>query len=180
MSLGTTLERIMREWMVARTEPFAKHSLASFIRGSATKEIEAAITNPHGLTVKGSAGAGQWAVVPWISIFDDVVTDSATRGYYVVYLFHSSGSVVHLSLNQGTTATRAEFKEDTRAVLRDRAMLMRRRLEDFSDRLPVTAIDLGSNAQLPADYCAGHSMGQSYSVAELRRRQFSSATSTQR
>jgi len=167
MSLGTTLERMMREWTVARTEPFANHSLASFIRGPATKEIEAAIANPHGLTVKGSAGAGQWAAVPWISIFDDVVTDSATRGYYVVYLFHSSGSVVHLSLNQGTTATRAEFKEDTRAVLRDRAMLMRRRLEDFSERLPVTAIDLGANAQLPADYCAGHSMGQSYSAAEL-------------
>ena len=38
MSLGTALERIMREWTVARTEPFANHSLASFIRGPATKD----------------------------------------------------------------------------------------------------------------------------------------------
>ena len=91
MSLGTTLERMMREWTVACTEPFANHSLASFIRGPATKEIEAAIANPHGLTVKGSAGAGQWAAVPWISIFDDVVTDSATRGYYVVYILMAVG-----------------------------------------------------------------------------------------
>jgi 5-methylcytosine-specific restriction protein A len=95
------------------------------------------------------------------------VTDSATRGYYVVYLFHSEGSLVHLSLNQGTTATRAEFKENTRPVLRDRATLMRRRLDDFSGRLSVTSIDLGSQSQLPADYCAGHAVGLSYTAGEL-------------
>ena len=103
----------------------------------------------------------------WISIFDDVVTDSATHGYYVVYLFHSEGSIVHLSLNQGATDTRTEFKETTRPVLRDRATLMRRRLEDFSERLSISTIDLGSRAQLPADYCAAHAMGLTYVVAEL-------------
>jgi hypothetical protein len=29
-------------------------------------------------------------VVPWVAVFDPLVTDSATRGYYPVYLFHSS------------------------------------------------------------------------------------------
>ena len=99
--------------------------------------------------------------------FDDIVTDSATHGYYVVYLFHATGSVVHLSLNQGTTAVRAEFKENTRPALRDRAALMRRRLDDFSTRLPISSIELGSQAQLPADYCAAHAMGRTYSLAEL-------------
>jgi 5-methylcytosine-specific restriction enzyme A len=167
MSLRPSLERIMTEWRGARAERFAQHPLASFIRVEAAQEVEAALASHRGLTVKGSAGAGQWAAVPWLSVFDDVVTNSATRGYYVVYLFHSEGSLVHLSLNQGTTATRAEFKENTRAVLRDRATLMRRRLDDFSSRLPVTSIDLGSQAQLPADYCAGHSMGLTYAAGEL-------------
>ena len=89
MSLKTALERIMNEWRVARTERFAQHPLASFIRGDATKEVELALASRRGLSVKGSPGAGQWAAVPWISVFDDIVTDSATHGYYVVYLFHS-------------------------------------------------------------------------------------------
>jgi hypothetical protein len=59
-----------------------------------------------GLLVEGSAGAGNWAAVPWISIFDPAITTSATDGYYVVYLFHVNKPVVHLSLNQGTTAVR--------------------------------------------------------------------------
>ena len=51
--------------------------------------VELALASRRGLSVKGSPGAGQWAAVPWISVFDDIVTDSATHGYYVVYLFHS-------------------------------------------------------------------------------------------
>jgi 5-methylcytosine-specific restriction protein A len=167
MGLKVVLERITIEWHSARKERFAQHPLASFIRDEAAKEVQQTLANGQGLTVEGSAGAGQWAAVPWISVFDDVVTDSATRGYYIVYLFHSAGSFVHLSLNQGTTATRAEFKANTRAVLRDRATLMRHRLEDFSERLSVTSIDLGSQARLPADYCAGHAMGLTYTAARL-------------
>ena len=167
MSIRAALERVMNEWTAARTGQFGQHPLAVFIRGAAAREVEQSLANLRGLTVKGSAGAGQWAAVPWISVFDDVVTDTATRGYYVVYLFHATAPTVHLSLNQGTTATRAEFKENTREVLRDRAMLIRRRLDDFSERLPVTSIELGSSAQLPADYVAGHAMGQTYSVYNL-------------
>ena len=167
MSLRSSLERVMSEWTAARTDQFGKHPLAAFIRGDAAREVRLALSSPRGLTVKGSAGAGRWAAVPWIAVFDDVVTDSATHGYYVVYLFHASVPLVHLSLNQGTTATREEFKENTRPVLQDRAVLMRRRLDDFSVRLPVTSIDLGSQAQLPADYAAGHAMGLSYSAAAL-------------
>jgi 5-methylcytosine-specific restriction protein A len=105
--------------------------------------------------------------VPWISIFDPAITTSATRGYYVVYLFHVADQKVHLSLNQGTTAVREEFKGETRAVLADRAELMRKRVSDFATSLPVTKIDLGSNARLPGDYVAGHSLGVTYNLATL-------------
>ena len=69
-----------------------------------------------GLNVEGSSGAGNWAAVPWISIFDPSVTTSATRGYYVVHLFHTSDPVVHVSLNQGTTAVREEFGNRAREI----------------------------------------------------------------
>lgn len=44
---------------------------------------------------------------------------------------------------------------------------MRRRLEDFTPQLATTSIELSSNAQLPADYEAGHAIGLTYPAAEL-------------
>jgi 5-methylcytosine-specific restriction protein A len=81
MSLRDALERGMAVWQQARTEPFAQHPLAVFIRGEAADEVEGSLANKKGLTVRGSAGAGQWAAVPWVAVFDELVTDSATHGY---------------------------------------------------------------------------------------------------
>jgi 5-methylcytosine-specific restriction protein A len=137
MTLKAALERVMNEWGVVHLEEYAEHPLARHIRGDATDEMKKAVGSPAGLSFKGSAGSGQWAAVPWMAIFDDVVTDTATEGYYVVYLFHTFEPVVHLSLNQGTTGTRAEFKGATHDVLRERAQLIRRRLPDFDDYLSL-------------------------------------------
>jgi 5-methylcytosine-specific restriction enzyme A len=167
MALRAALERVMNEWSGVHLEEYAEHPLAQYIRGEATQEVTKAVADPIGLSFKGSAGAGQWAAVPWIAVFDDVVTDTATEGYYVVYLFHPSDPIVHLSLNQGTTGTRAEFKSATHDVLKERAQLIRRRLADFVQRLPITSIDLGSIAGLPGDYAAGHAMGVVYSPSTL-------------
>jgi len=52
-------------------------------------------------------------------------------------------------------------------VLADRAELIRKRVSDFSQLLPVTLINLGSEARLPADYVAGHALGASYALASL-------------
>lgn len=80
-------------------------------------------------------------------------------------------SVVHLSLNQGTTAVREEFSNKAREVLNDRAELMRKRISDFATLLPVTAIDLGSTARLPGDYVAGHALGLTYTAGALPQEQ---------
>jgi hypothetical protein len=108
-----------------------------------------------------------WAEVPWLAAFDPIVTDGATRGYYVVYLFHVSESIVHLSLNQGTTAVREEFGSTARHVLSERAAFIHERLPDFVLRLSATQIALGSTARLPGDYAAGHALGVTYSLDNL-------------
>jgi 5-methylcytosine-specific restriction protein A len=84
-----------------------------------------------------------------------------------VYLFHSSLPIVHLSLNQGTTEAEKEFGSEALRVLRERAALMRSRLPDFAGSLGVTEIDLGSTADLPAGYVAGHALGYTYQTDEL-------------
>jgi MrcB-like, N-terminal domain len=80
----------------------------------------------------------------------------------VVYLFHASEPVIHLSLNQWTTVAREEFGAETRKVLADRAAFIRKRISDFAEILPATTIDLGSEARLPGDYAAGHALGMTY------------------
>src|SRR5208282_2412328 len=133
MALRDTLATIITEYPSAKAEPFAANPLAAFIRQNAAEAVEEALGElGEGLQVEGSAGAGNWAAVPWISVFDPAITTSATHGYYVVYLFHIAKPVVHLSLNQGTTAVREEFGARAREILQDRADLMRKRVADFS------------------------------------------------
>jgi 5-methylcytosine-specific restriction protein A len=168
MPLHETLKTIITDYPNATNEPFAGHSLAAFIRHDAASTVEGALGElGAGLLVEGSAGAGNWAAVPWISVFDPAITTSATHGYYVVYLFHVSDPVVHLSLNQGTTAVREEFRARAREILQDRADLMRKRVAEFAEMLPITKIDLGSSARLPGDYSAGHALGVSYELSTL-------------
>src|SRR5438552_1909222 len=129
MPLLDTLQRIITEYPESKDEPVTGHPLAAFIRHAAAEAVEGALGEKGaGLKVEGSAGAGNWAAVPWISVFDPAITTSATHGYYVVYLFHVNQPLVHLSLNQGTTAVREEFGRSAREILRDRAELMRKRV----------------------------------------------------
>jgi 5-methylcytosine-specific restriction protein A len=38
-----------------------------------------------------------------------LITETAQRGYYIVYLFRGDGAAVHLSINQGTTQVLGEY-----------------------------------------------------------------------
>ena len=168
MGLRETLQRILIEYPTSKSKPLEGDPLAQFIRRAAPMSVSTALgTDSMGLFIQGSPGQGNWAAVPWIGIFDPTITSSATAGYYVVYLFNAIEPVVHLSLNQGTTIVREEFKAKTRDILSNRAQFMRDRLADYQVGLPVSNIELGSDARLPGDYAAGHAMGTSYNLEAL-------------
>lgn len=162
--ISDALKKILKTYSQAKTEPFTNHEIANFIRKQAAKEIEAYAT---GLIVRGSAGQSQWASVPWISVFDPLVTTTATKGYYVVYLFASDMSSVSISMNQGTTAVRNEFGRNTHNVLQERAALIRSRVPEYKETFSEPNIDLNSNADLPLDYQAGHAFGKTYNFQEI-------------
>src|SRR3954447_20527047 len=69
--------------------------------------------------VRGSAGAGNQAEIPWVAILPPGL-EGASEGRYVVYLFASPGDCVFLSLSQAVTghakaelpALAAELRED--------------------------------------------------------------------
>ena len=111
MSLGHALRRIVEEYPLARLDPPAGHPLAAVIRRGAPDELRAALEPIDGpFLVKGSPGRGShWAAIPWVAVFDPAVTTSATRGYYLVYLFPAHREVVHLSLAQGAVAATSRW-----------------------------------------------------------------------
>ena len=57
----------------AKIEPFGGNPLANFLRHQAADKVQNALGGlGAGLTVEGSAG--NWAVVPWIFVFDPAIT----------------------------------------------------------------------------------------------------------
>lgn len=168
MGLRESFSQWATDFAVARVSPFGKNATAEWIRANLRDAVESSAKPVLAdYIVKGSAGAGNWAQVTWVSIFDPSVTDSATRGFYVVYLLSEDGTQLHLSLNQGTTVVTEEFGARARTILRERASFMRQRISDFLDSLPVTEIHLAGQSGLPAGYAAGHAMGKTYITAAL-------------
>ena len=169
MTLGHALRRIVEEYPLARLDPPAGHPLAWMIRKGAPDELRAALAPIDGpFLVKGSPGRGsRWAAVPWLAVFDPAVTASATRGFYLVYLFPAHREAVHLSLAQGTVAAIRAHGPGAEAHLRASGDRLRDRLSDFADRLPNRSITLGTAAELPEGYEAAHILGLTYGLDDL-------------
>ena len=164
------LERILVDYPAVFAGSLEAKKLTQFIRQDAPHSLEAAL--PQTLSnrlCRGGCGIGTLATVPWLAVFDPLVTDSATRGYYVVYLFNKDTGVIYLSLNQGATALRAEFRSRAPEVLRDRAALMRTRVHDFFASFDSSPIQLRFTkaSDLPGDYMAGHAFGRRYLLDAL-------------
>lgn len=88
-SLREILTRITLEYNAAKQDPPKEHPIADLLRNEATESVRQALgENASFYKVVGSPGKGNWAAVPWISVFDPDITISATRGYYVVYLIN--------------------------------------------------------------------------------------------
>ncbi len=169
MSLGHALRRIVTEYPEARLDAPRGHPLAAVIRKGAPDELRRALdTIAPGFLVKGSPGRGtRWAAVPWLAVLDPAITTSATRGFYLVYLFPAHRQQVYLCLVQGTVAAMRAHGPEADAFLRRSGDGLRERMADFADRLPLQAIDLGTAGPLPDGYAAAHILGLAYDLDAL-------------
>ncbi|MEO0633714.1 MAG: DUF3578 domain-containing protein [Pseudomonadota bacterium] len=169
------LERVAYDYAYERGKSFTQNKFSNWVRKDLAIEAKKQLLFlPYELRVKASVGAGNWAAVPWLAFFDPIITESATHGFYVVYLVNAQTSEIHLSLNQGTTAVYQEYGEKNGLeVLSRRAIDIRNRVEDFARYFECDKIDLGSSERLPQGYCAGHSFGRCYQAGKIDYDQFS-------
>lgn len=160
------LTLISNAYLEAAAQPLKDHSVADFIRNVAPTEIQSSIGS-QSFVVEGSPGQGNWADVPWLAVFDPTITTSATRGYYVVYLFSADMEAVYLCLGQGTTSVREEFKAQTHDELRRLAGLMRARLPEAKKRFSSEPIELGGRTRLALDYEPAVALSVRYDLRTL-------------
>jgi|GEM_PF-3176035 len=121
--------------------------------------------------VQGSAGQRNltWAETPWLGIFDRLVTDSAQRGHYLVYLIHPRGEGVFLSLNQGITEARQKGRRGRlNAYLSSRAARLRSYLEEGEvENLISEPIDLDGRTLRTQAYQAANVVAFHYPAAHI-------------
>ncbi|WP_181418661.1 MrcB family domain-containing protein [Pseudoroseicyclus aestuarii] len=154
------------EYTYERAKPFTNSKFGDFVRRDIAVEAKNLLTfRSVDLKVRASVGQGVWASVPWLAFFDPLITETATKGFYVVYLINPDEQTITLSMNQGTTAIYNDFGQTRgRDVLKRRARDMADRVPEFAKHFSEAPINLGSIAGLPAGYEAGHSFGKTYTA----------------
>ena len=102
--LSELFENILKNWIKATGEQFSGHPLAMKLRDDLKNLIQKKLSE-QGINykIKASAGAGNWANVPWLSMLSPDMTQSTQEGIYPVYLFRADGTGLYLSLGFGTT-----------------------------------------------------------------------------
>lgn len=108
----------MEEYLTAKREAFANHSLANFVRREVPREFrKLSFVNEDEYIVSASVGQGNWAMIPWIAIMNKEITTSTQRGYYIVYLFSEDMSSVYVTIAQGVTETSREEMEKRKKAI---------------------------------------------------------------
>lgn len=151
MSLRELLIEIADGWVKAKNEQFTGHPIANLLRHNLTKAIENILPSPSKYLIKASAGAGNWADIPWLSILNPSITGSTQSGIYPVYLFRSDGSGVYLSLGFGTTDLKKQYGT---SLAKQKAEELRNSIRGLDKRLNSwdKKVDLRSNTTLGKSY----------------------------
>jgi 5-methylcytosine-specific restriction protein A len=160
MALREAIQRVLADYPAAKELPFTGNKVAHFLRHDFPEVLRTIIAEVSGgddYIVKGSAGQSQWVLCPWVAIFDPVVTDSAERGYYPVYLFREDFGGLYFSLNQGVTDIREQYKTRVKDALRTRAADYRSRLG--TDIASFIGDDLDLRPSTPTNYSADYEAG---------------------
>ena len=96
-------------------------------------------------------GLGNISAAPWLTVMDKSITESATEGFYVVYLFSRSAKKLYLSIGIGATQFQEIYGMTNLCVekLDLAAKEFRNLFDKYKPKNTIKKIDiLGSNLNL--------------------------------
>ena len=117
------IQRFMQECPRAKGQSFGNNPFGVFVRTDIPEALyETGLVDRQKYLITASVGAGNWAMIPWICIFDRSITTSATKGVYIVYLLSKDSKRLYLTFNQGCTEiSQSHSKRETIRIMRDKA-----------------------------------------------------------
>lgn len=168
-NIAEDLLRVLSQYNTAKQEEFGNHQLSFHVRRKLKSTVYSeAQLDPEFYHVVGSVGQGQWAEIPWLSVYMRNITISATNGYYIVYLFNTDGSGVYVSLNQGWTYFKDKYGTKKGIdMIKKTATIMREKLHMIPDDMQLLTIDLKGRGPLAKGYEAGHICGVYYETSDF-------------
>lgn len=121
--LRSVMHMFLDNYVEAKKDVFMGHAIGKYIRNTAPAAVyKTGLVDRNNYLITGSVGQGNWAMIPWLSIFDKRITTTATKGVYIVYLLAKDGKSLYLTLNQGCTEIRQNHSlEDTIKIMRAKA-----------------------------------------------------------
>lgn len=164
--MNNILKEPLELYLAEKKKAFGNNPLAKKIRQNFRIEIENIIPDKERYKVIGSAGQGNWAECPWIAILDRLITESPQSGFYPVLIFKADMTGVYLSLNQGITEVRDNYKRDAKKVLTLRAYDYRAKL-DYNETQIIETISLNSSNSNAKLYEAGNIIAKYYPTENL-------------
>jgi len=164
--LRDALYRIGMEYKTQKSAPLKNDPLADFVRNDTTELVKSIIQRDD-LLVTASVGQGNWAEIPWVGIFNPEITNSATEGIYVVYLYSSDSSKVYLCQGQGVTSIKKEFGSEQTSELLRRSDLIRTRVPEFKEKFIKGPISLNGTTDLAKSYDNAVAYFKEYLISEL-------------
>ena len=82
--MKNALEKFVNEYPKAKNEIFAGNPFGNFVRKDLPDKIYQAVNlDKTKYLITASVGQGNWAMIPWICIFDKSITTTATKGVYI-------------------------------------------------------------------------------------------------
>ncbi|SFW76135.1 5-methylcytosine-specific restriction enzyme A [Sinomicrobium oceani] len=160
-NLENILQEPLENYQIEKSKSFAGNALAHKFRHDYPAAIENLLIDKTRYKVIGSPGKGNWTDCPWIAILDTLITETAQKGYYPVFLFKSDMTGVYLSLNQGVTDVIENYKREAKSVLKLRAEDFRAKL-NYNDAEYSTEINLESKTINARHYQAGNILAKYY------------------
>ncbi|MBY0217884.1 DUF3578 domain-containing protein [Paenibacillus illinoisensis] len=169
--MKSVFERILTEYKDLVIHPYkpTENELSKYLLNDVPNNlIKKVPLSGEKYMVQSSVGQGNWTETPWISFFDREITETAMKGFYIVYLFRKDMKGVYLSLNQGTTYIKNKYKGNKpRTKMEEVALKLKNALNFSIDDFPATSIDLVSTTNNAKNYMAAHICGKYYPLEKF-------------
>lgn|GEM_PF-2231949 len=166
MELQEYLLHILDNYPAEKEKPFRDNPLASYIRTQAFESIPDTLFDRKDYAAMASPGKGVWAAVPWLGIFDRSISTTAQKGYDIVYLFREDSQGVYLSLNQGFTFFKEEFKQNNPKKKIEKVSkywIAKLNLIREKEKFGFTTAPINLNSSAKTDMPEGYELGNIYS-----------------